>query len=176
MSVLLAGIIIYMICFILIFLFIYKSEKAEEEEKVTFLTHVLASALLALIPAALIMGIVLLAAGSVRTVSFLLKMDITLRQVLIISVGFTVYSFSLDFLFSALGKYIFGPTIIRAAFTALFRFMFLYIIGLFAELNANDNLTVASVLTLLFLLLDVYFTDDKPSQKDKTSDSKRVNK
>ena len=67
----------------------------------------------------------------------------------------------MDSLFSAIGKYIFGNNLLRDAFAALFRFMFLYIVGIAVSLSGADNLIAAFGLTFLFFLLDAIFQDNK---------------
>ncbi|MFT0801049.1 hypothetical protein VSK91_06280 [Bacillus swezeyi] len=161
MNLLVMTLSIYLLFLFIFFIFMYKGEKKEAEEKNTnekfLLSIVIGALVLSLIPTAVIMGIILFATGSANVLVRFFDLGIGFNQIVIMSVCMVVYSFTFDNVFVAVGRHIIGNNFFKFIFASLFRFLFIYIVGIFCSIGSNDNLKLSLGLTLFFLLLECVF-------------------
>lgn len=103
---------VFMISFLLISTFVYKNNKKEPEEKRGGLLLVIVTAFfLALAPTVVIALILFVLLGSVATVNMLFLLQISTKQLILISISLLVYLFSIDSMIEIAIKHILGKNI-----------------------------------------------------------------
>ena len=168
MNLLVMTLSIYLLSLIVFFIFMYRGEKKEAAEKNTnekfLLSTVIGALVLSLIPTAVIMGIILFATGSANVLVSFFELEIGFNQIVIMSVCMVVYSFTFDNIFVAVGRHLIGDNFFKFIFASLFRFLFIYIVGILCSIGSSDNFKLSLGLTLFFLLLECIF----PKKPDRT--------
>ncbi|MBU8577172.1 MULTISPECIES: hypothetical protein [Bacillus] len=155
--------LIYLFFFSLFFFFMYRGEKREAEENKTnegyvFSTFV-GALLLSLIPTAVIMFIVLIATGSISVIVKSLGLNVDFTQIIIVSLALVCYSFTLDNIFITVAKHIMGDNILKTIFVSLFRFLFVFFVGVICSIGIADSIKISIGLTLVCFLLEFISTD-----------------
>ncbi|KAA6472178.1 hypothetical protein [Bacillus swezeyi] len=158
MNLLVMTLSIYLLFLIVFFIFMYRGEKKEAEEKNTdekfLLSTVIGALVLSLIPTVVIMGIIFFATGSANVLVSFFNLEIGFKQIVIMSVCMVVYSFTFDNIFVAVGRHLIGDNFFKFIFAAVFRFLFIYIVGILCSIGSSDNFKLSLGLTLFFLLLE----------------------
>ncbi|NPC93593.1 hypothetical protein HOO54_15445 [Bacillus sp. WMMC1349] len=152
---------IYALFLVVFFIFIYRGERKEAEEKNTnekfLLSTIIAALVLSLIPTAIIMGIILFATGSANVLGSFFDLKIGLNQIVMMSVCMVVYAFTIDNIFVAVGRHLIGDNFFKFIFASVFKFLFIYIVGIMCSIGSSDNFILSLGLTLCFLLLECIF-------------------
>ncbi|AWD87849.1 MULTISPECIES: hypothetical protein [Bacillus] len=172
MNLLVMTLSIYLLSLIVFFIFMYRGEKKEAAEKNTnekfLLSTVIGALVLSLIPTAVIIVIILFATGSANVLVSFFELEIEFKQIVITSVCMVVYSFTFDNIFLAVGRHLIGDNFFKFIFASLFRFLFIYIVGILCSIGNSDNFKLSLGLTLFFLLLECIF----PKKSDRAQNLK----
>lgn len=156
MNLLVMTLSIYLLSLIVFFIFMYRGEKKEAAEKNTnekfLLSTVIGALVLSLIPTAVIMVIILFATGSANVLVSFFELEIEFKQIVITSVCMVVYSFTFDNIFVAVGRHLIGDNFFKFIFASLFRFLFIYIVGILCSIGNSDNFKLSLGLTLFFFV------------------------
>ncbi|QQD80383.1 hypothetical protein JD965_10515 [Bacillus siamensis] len=172
MNLLFMTLSIYLLSLIVFFIFMYRGEKKEAAEKNTnekfLLSTVIGALVLSLIPTSVIMVIILFATGSANVLVSFFELEIGFNHIVIMSVCMVVYSFTFDNIFVAVGRHLIGDNFFKFLFASLFRFLFIYIVGILCSIGNTANFKLSLGLTLFFLLLECIF----PKKSDRAQNLK----
>jgi hypothetical protein len=149
------AIVIFLISFILLFVFFHKENKLEsEEEKSSFIMMIVMAILFSLI-ITIASGLFFLAViGSTSIVNTVFSLDISLNQLVILSLAFLAYIFILDDIVEFIFEFLVRKKIIVLMILALVRIIAFYWIGLLNGLNQNVSFTLAIGVTLIIFVIE----------------------
>ncbi|MGY0691863.1 hypothetical protein ACW2QC_03610 [Virgibacillus sp. FSP13] len=168
MKIIISLIVVFIISFLLLFLWIYSSEKEELKEKRANLFHVVATAfILALGPTVFIGLSLFVLLGSANTVTMIFSLHISTNQLIILAISFFVYLFTIDSVIERIVKYILGRNKFNYVVLLLIRIIGFYLIGKISGLNQTVSITIAVGVAFITLLIEVFFhLREKNKQKD----------
>lgn len=149
------AIVIFLISFILLFVFFHKENKLEsEEEKSSFIMMIVMAILFSLI-ITIASGLFFLAIiGSTSIVNTVFSLDISLNQLVILSLAFLAYIFILDDIVIFIFEFLIGKKFLLTIIIILVRTIAFYWIGLLNGLNQNVSFTLAIGVAIIVLVIE----------------------
>ncbi|AIF42871.1 hypothetical protein X953_06280 [Virgibacillus sp. SK37] len=159
--------ILYTVTFLLMFIFIYRSNKNETgEEHMGLVMVTVVSALLALAPTALFAIILFALVGSANVVDRVFSLHVNITDIIFFSIGVLVYLFTIDSIIEAIVKYLVGKNGFDHAIVLLTRVGAFYFIGLFIGLDQTSSFVIGGGVATIILVLELLFKLRKNKQKE----------
>lgn len=158
---------VFILSFLLFFIFINRGNRREsEEERLSILMTGFVALMLSMIPVFIAAFFLFVVFGSANVIKTLFSLEISKSQLLLLSVIYLIYLFSLDNLFQVLIKIITGNVFLFYFILLWLRIVSLYAAGILLKLAHHTNLIIAIgaavIISLIELLYDV-------SQRKKSS-------
>jgi len=164
MGIIITLIITFIITFSLFFLFIQKDRKKEEERDNIFIV-ILGTALLSLVPTAVIAFFLLALLGSTTAMNILFSLNISSNQLIILAIALLVYLFSIDSILENIVAYIIGKNLFYYLILFVARIIATYTIALMVGLNETNGLMIAAGASLIIFLLEGFYWLGKKNKK-----------
>src|SRR5699024_8657529 len=143
-------VIIYILSFALIFLFIYTSNKKEDEaERGGLGIIMITSAILSLAPAVVIASFLFIVFGSANMVDILFSLDVQTNQLIIMSISLFIYLMTFDNLIDAIVKHILGENITKFIVMAFLRIFAFYFIGALISVGHDTNIMISTGVSVI---------------------------
>ncbi|WP_156645221.1 hypothetical protein [Lentibacillus sp. JNUCC-1] len=156
--------IMYIMTFIAFLLFVYRGEKKDPTDGSFSLGRViLTAALLALIPT-IVIGLFLFAIlGSTNLVTTVFDFEISAGRLMILSVAFLIYLFTIDSIVEVLAEHLFGKERIvwPGIFMFLSRAVIFYGIGELVGIALYPSLVIAVGVAAIVVMLEVLYLKSK---------------
>lgn len=146
----------FILLFILLFWFMYRSNKQEKEKK-SVLILMLGAGLFSLLFTLLLAFFLLIMMGSTVVIDSLFTLNISTNQLIKIAISYVIYWLTLDTLFEKLCEYVLGKNYYARVMIALSRIVIFYIIGSLIGLTARINFTLSIGVALIFLIIDALY-------------------
>lgn len=148
---------IFILSFLLFFVWIFIAERKEEssEKKNVFIIS-LVSFCLALIVTLAFGASIFLLLGSIKMTNTLFDLDLTIKQVGFIFIGYLIFLFTIDNVIELVVKVIVGKNIANPILLLLIRIFALHMIGLFIGIHQTSSFLVATVVALFIFLIEIY--------------------
>lgn len=148
---------IFILSFLLFFVWIFIAERKEEssEKKNVFIIS-LVSFCLALIVTLAFGASIFLLLGSIKMTNTLFDLDLTIKQVGFIFIGYLIFLFTIDNVIELVVKVIVGKNVANPILLLLIRIFALHMIGLFIGIHQTSSFLVATVVALFIFLIEIY--------------------
>lgn len=158
MKIFISLLVVFIISFFLVFKLVYSGNKEEtEEEKLNFFLVIFVSFLLALLPTAAIGLMLFVLLGSANTVNMVFSLNINLNQLIVLTISFFVYLFTIDSIIEIVVKHILGKNIFYYSMLLLIRIGAFYLIGDLVGLTQTINVTFSIGVALLILFIEILY-------------------
>ncbi|MCM3584705.1 hypothetical protein M3182_02965 [Mesobacillus maritimus] len=167
MKIVITLLIVFLITFLLIFAFIFRSNKQEsEEEKTSGFMVIFVSILFSLVITGTI-GLILFAIfGSTSLVNSLFSLHISTNQLVVVTIAFFIYLFTLDNLLEWIVKWIIGKNLFYTSLLAFLRIGIFYAIANLVGLTQNVSITIAAGVAFILLFIEVSYEWRKKSKME----------
>jgi len=158
MKIVITLLIVFLITFLLIFAFIFRSNKQEsEEEKTSCFMVIFVSFLFSLVITGTI-GLILFAIfGSTSLVNSLFSLHISTNQLVVVTIAFFIYLFTLDNLLEWIVKWIISKNLFYTSLLAFLRIGIFYAIANLVGLTQNVSITIAAGVAFILLFIEVSY-------------------
>ncbi|MBS3680716.1 hypothetical protein KGF86_10855 [Ornithinibacillus massiliensis] len=157
--------VVYSISLVLILAFVYKSNQKEpEEEKMSIWMVWFVSVLLALTPTVAIAIILLTILGSANVVDMLFSLQLSMNQLIMLTIFILIYLFTIDSIIEIVVKYIVGKRIIYHVIILLSRTFVFYWIALLLEINQMNSFIIAIGVALIILIIELLYHGRKKNK------------
>lgn len=159
--------VIYMMSHVLLFMFVYNENKKEhEEEKLSLFGLFLVSFMLSLIVTTVITFFLFIVLGSTTTVNMLFSLNISTNQLILLTVIFFIYLFTIDNIIEIFVKYIVNYLIIDLIIICLIRIFTFYLIALLVNVDQLKSFLFAIGVSLILLTIEILSNlTEKESEK-----------
>lgn len=158
MKIFISLLVVFIISFFLVFKLVYSGNKEETEEgKLNFFLVIFVSFLLALLPTAAIGLMLFVLLGSANTVNMVFSLNINLNQLIVLTISFFVYLFTIDSIIEIVVKHILGKNIFYYSMLLLIRIGAFYLIGDLVGLTQTINVTFSIGVALLILFIEILY-------------------
>ncbi|MBD1221982.1 hypothetical protein MST22_04810 [Virgibacillus halodenitrificans] len=160
--------ILYIVTFLLMFIFIYRSNRQETgEENMGLIMVTMVSALLALAPTVLFAIILFALVGSANVVDTMFSLHVDITDIIFFSIGVLIYLFTIDSIIEAIVKYLVGKTSFDHAIILLTRVGAFYFIGLLIGLDQTSCIVIGGGVAIFILALELLFKLRENNRKEK---------
>lgn len=157
--------IIFIISFLLLFKWIYSSEKKESKAEKLNLFHVVITAFtLALILTIVMTIIILVLLGSTNIANFVFSLQLGKSELIKIAIYFFIYLILLDNIVEIIVKLLVGKDTYPFVLFLIHIFFF-YMIGLFAGLNQLNSFSISFGVAFIILLIETLYNRIEKSKK-----------
>ena len=158
MKIVITLLIVFLITFLLIFAFIFRSNKQEsEEEKTSGFMVIFVSFLFSLVITGTI-GLILFAIfGSTSLVNSLFSLHISTNQLVVVTIAFFIYLFTLDNLLEWIVKWIISKNLFYTSLLAFLRIGIFYAIANLVGLTQSVSITIAAGVAFILLFIEVSY-------------------
>lgn len=155
MSMIISVISVFVLSFLILFIWMYKNEQHGDKE---FKIHhlLIAAVFLALVPTLLLALILFTFFGSTTIINSLFGFDISKGSLILISISFVVYTFTLDTLIAMVLEVIIGDNILTRVALFLSRVYAFYAIGMTFGLVQTGSFVIAIVIAILMFAFDYF--------------------
>lgn len=165
MTIIVTLAVVYSISLVLILAFVYKSNQKEpEEEKMSIWMVWFVSLLLALTPTVAIAIILLTILGSANVVDMLFSLQLSMNQLIMLTIFILIYLFTIDSIVEIVVKYIVGKRIMYYVIILLSRTFVFYWIALLLKINQMNSFIIAIGVALIILILELLYHGRKKNK------------
>lgn len=155
MKLIIPIIIVFTILFSVLFIWVYHGEKKEiQKNKLNILTAIGTAFILALAPSVLLMVILLGIFGSTNIINTLFSLQISMNQLIILTIVLLFYLFTVDNILEMGVKIIIGKNFIYFLIMFLLRIFLIFLIGLVFNLAQQKSIIIAISIAFIMLLID----------------------
>lgn len=160
-------IIVFIVTNLLIFTFIYYKNKQESaEEKINFFMILITTIILALILTTVIGLILFVLLGSANTINLFFSLNISMNQLITLSVLLFVYLYTIDSIIEIAMQHILGKNIFSKLGLFLTRIVAFHLLGKLINLNENISFKLAlGIALIIFFIETLYNLREKNKQK-----------
>lgn len=113
--------------------------------------------MLALLPTAAIGLILFVVLGSANTVNMFFSLNISLNQLIILTISFLVYLFTIDSIVEIVVSHILGKNIFYYSVILLIRIGVFYMIGELVGLTQTVSVTFSTGVVFIILLIEILY-------------------
>lgn len=160
MKIILSLVVVFIITFFFIFSIVYRGNKTEaQEERMNGLLVTFVSFVLAILPTTVVAIFLFALLGSVNIVNELFSLEVDLNQLIILSIAFLFYLFTVDHIVEMIVKNVIGKNLFYYIVTLLSRVIIFVIIS--AIIGLNDKVSVTLALGVAFIVFCFDFVYDR---------------
>lgn len=160
MKIILSLVVVFIITFFFIFSIVYRGNKTEaQEERMNGLLVTFVSFVLAILPTTVVAIFLFALLGSVNIVNELFSLEVDLNQLIILSIAFLFYLFTVDHIVEMIVKNVIGKNLFYYIVTLLSRVIIFVIIS--AIIGLNDKVSVTLALGVAFIVSCFDFVYDR---------------
>jgi len=168
MKIVLTLTVVFIMAFLFIFLIVYRGNKEEKiEEQMNGLLITFVSFMLALLPTIVIAVILFALLGSANVVNELFSLEISLNKLMMLSIAFLLYLFTVDFIVEVIVKYMIGKNFLYYVVMLLARISLFFIISAFVGLN--DKVSILFATGVAFIVLCFDYVNDRKGKNTRTN-------
>lgn len=158
MTIIILATVIFIILFLLLFIWIYKSEKEEIKRKKGKIFAVIGTAfILALAPIVAIVLVLLALFGSTNIANTIFSLNISTTQLMFLTISLFIYLYTIDSFISVLVEHIIGKKdIFHLIALLLIRILAFYMIGLVFGLNQTSDFIIALIVSFIIFFVEFF--------------------
>lgn len=149
--------LIFILSFIFLFWFIYKSEKAEGNKDFNLFLVFITAVLLAIVVTISFGLILLVIIGAINVVEYAFSIPIETNKVLLLSVILFIYLFTVDGFFEGLCKELLEKNMRYILLMVLIRFTFIYAFTYLVGINQRHSLFISFGLAIIIMIFEVLY-------------------
>lgn len=156
MTIIIPIICIFVISFVCILILILKGEKDELlRDKRKIFPAIMTAFILALAPTVVITVVVFTLFGSTTLVNNLFSLNISINQLMFLTVSMLIYLYTIDSFISVLVEYIMGKNVFNNIVLLFIRIIAFYYLGSIFSLNYTSNLIISFVVAFIIFLYEL---------------------
>ncbi|AUJ25024.1 hypothetical protein [Virgibacillus dokdonensis] len=148
---------IFILSFLLfsVWIFIAERKDVSSEKKNVFIISFVSFCLALIVTLVFGAGIFILL-GSIKMTNTFFNLDLTIKQVGFIFIGYLLFLFTIDNVIELVVKAIVGKNLANPLLLLLIRIFTLHIIGLFIGIHQTSSFLIATVVALFIFLIEIY--------------------
>lgn len=148
--------IIFILCFSLLFWFIQQQNKKEANED-RFLIVLVISILFSVMITAVFAFSLFVIIGSANVINRIFSFNITANQLVVIGISYLVYLLTLDNIFEKLFEYVFGESLYAILSLFLSRIAAFYVIGAIIGIESVINPILSAGVSFILLVIEALY-------------------
>ncbi|MDG5788803.1 hypothetical protein QA612_15130 [Evansella sp. AB-P1] len=157
-SIILIISVVYFLSLLPIATFIYfKNKREPQEEKMNMFLWLLVSIILAFPPTVVIAFFLLVLLGTTNIVDMLFSLELSMNQLIMLTISILVYLFTLDSVIEKLVKYMTEKNKFYLFIVLLTRIIAFHLIGMIIGLNQANSLVISTGVALIIMILEVLY-------------------